>query len=170
MQSRFQRITPFLWFDGRAEEAARYYTSIFANSKIESTTHYSDEAAKASGQPNGSVMTVAFQLDGQDFVALNGGPHFQFSLAISFVVNCESQQEVDHFWERLSAGGDETAQQCGWLKDKFGVSWQIVPTALPTIFKKAGPEKSGRVMSALLKMKKLDIQALNQAAEDGGAR
>ncbi|MGE5242195.1 MAG: VOC family protein, partial [Bacteroidota bacterium] len=125
-----QKITPFLWFDGKAEEAANFYTSIFKNSKIVSVARYGDEAAKASGMPKGTAMTVAFELDGQKFVALNGGPHFKFTEAVSFVVNCQTQEEVDHYWENLSAGGDEKAQQCGWLKDKYGLSWQIVPTVM----------------------------------------
>jgi predicted 3-demethylubiquinone-9 3-methyltransferase (glyoxalase superfamily) len=124
---------------------------------------YGDEGAKASGQPKGSAMTVAFQLDGQEFVALNGGPHFKFSEAVSFVVNCRTQAEVDHFWEKLSAGGDEKAQQCGWLKDKYGLSWQIVPTVLGEMLQDKDPDKSGRVMQAMLQMKKLDIQALENA-------
>ena len=127
MQTNMQRITPFLWFDSQAEEAASFYASIFKNSKIVSITRYGEEGAQASGRPKGTVMTVAFQLDGQEFVALNGGPYFKFTEAISFVVNCESQDEVDYYWEKLSEGGDEKAQQCGWLKDKYGVSWQIVP-------------------------------------------
>jgi predicted 3-demethylubiquinone-9 3-methyltransferase (glyoxalase superfamily) len=157
------KITPFLWFDNEAEEAARFYVSVFKNSKIMDVARYGDEGAKASGQPKGSAMTVAFQLDGQEFVALNGGPHFKFSEAVSFVVNCRTQAEVDHFWEKLSAGGDEKAQQCGWLKDKYGLSWQIVPTVLGEMLQDKDPDKSGRVMQAMLQMKKLDIQALENA-------
>src|SRR6202165_5352015 len=123
MNKQIQKISPFLWFDQQAEEAASFYTSIFKNSKVEKIIRY----GQAGPGPAGSVMTVAFELDGQKFTALNGGPHFKFTEAISFVVNCESQAEVDRYWERLSAGGDERAQQCGWLKDKFGLSWQIVP-------------------------------------------
>ena len=123
-----QKITPFLWFDGNAEEAVNFYISIFKNSKIGSISRYSDEAAKASGRPKGSVMVVTFQLNGQDFVALNGGPQFKFTEAISFLVNCETQEEVDLFWEKLSQGGQK--DRCGWLKDKFGISWQVLPTAL----------------------------------------
>src|SRR5919201_1927288 len=123
-----QRISPFLWFDDHAEEAARFYVSIFKNSRIVSVARYDDVSAKAAGRPAGSVMTVAFELEGQDFTALNGGPIFRFTEAISFVVSCDTQQEVDHFWEKLSAGGEEG--QCGWLKDRFGVSWQVVPTVL----------------------------------------
>ena len=160
-----QRITPFLWFDDKAEEAANFYTSIFKNSKIVNVARYSEEGAKASGRPKGTAMTVAFQLDGQKFVALNGGPHFKFTEAVSFVVNCETQEEVDHYWEKLSTGGDEKAQQCGWLKDKYGLSWQIVPVVLIEMMQDKDPKKSERVMGALLKMKKLDIKALKQAYE-----
>ena len=158
-----KNITPFLWFDTQAEEAARYYTEIFKNSRIDTLTRYGKAGAAASGQPADSVMTVAFQLNGQDFVALNGGPHFKFTEAVSFVVNCDSQDEIDHYWEKLSAGGEPKAQQCGWLKDKFGVSWQIVPTVLPELFGNADPEKSQKVMQALLQMKKLNIAALRHA-------
>lgn len=160
-----QKITPFLWFDDKAEEAANFYASIFRNSRIVSVSRYSDEGAKASGRPKGSAMTVDFQLNGQKFVALNGGPHFKFTEAVSFIVNCETQEEVDHYWEKLSAGGDVKAQQCGWLKDKYGLSWQIVPTGLVEMLQDKNPMKSGRVMQALLKMRKLDIKALRQAFE-----
>lgn len=153
-----QKITPFLWFDGQAEEAAGFYTAIFPNSKIVKVVRY----GAAGPGPAGSAMTVQFQLEGQTFVALNGGPHFTFSEAISFVVNCESQAEVDHYWEKLSAGGAEV--QCGWVKDKYGLSWQIVPTALPELLGGPDPEKSQRVMKAMLAMKKLDIGALRRAA------
>jgi predicted 3-demethylubiquinone-9 3-methyltransferase (glyoxalase superfamily) len=154
-----QKITPFLWFDGRAEEAANHYTSVFRNSKIVNVTRYGD----AGPGPKGSVMTVAFQLDGQDFVALNGGPQFKFNEAISFVVNCETQQEIDSLWEKLSAGGHPS--RCGWLKDRFGVSWQIVPVALGRMVGDADPDKSRRVMEAMLQMDKLDISRLKQAYE-----
>jgi len=160
-----QKITPFLWFDTQAEEAANFYTSVFKNSKIVSVAHYGEEGAKASGRPKGSAMTVAFELDGQKFVALNGGPHFKFTEAVSFVVNCETQEEVDHYWEKLSAGGDKKAQQCGWLKDKYGLSWQIVPVAMVEMLQDKDPGKSGRVMQALLQMKKLDIKTLQRAYE-----
>jgi len=160
-----QKITPFLWFDHQAEEAANFYASIFRNSKVGHIARYDEAGAKASGRPRGSAMTVAFQLDGQDFVALNGGPHFKFTEAVSFVVNCQTQEEVDHYWEKLSAGGDEKAQQCGWLKDKYGLSWQIVPVVFFEMLQNKDPKKSGRVMEALLKMKKLDIKALKQAYE-----
>jgi predicted 3-demethylubiquinone-9 3-methyltransferase (glyoxalase superfamily) len=160
-----QKITPFLWFDTQAEEAANFYTSIFKNSKIVSVARYGDEGAKASGRPKGSAMTVAFELEGQKFVALNGGPHFKFTEAVSFVVNCQTQEEVDHYWEKLSAGGDEKAQQCGWLKDKYALSWQIVPTVMVEMLQDKDPKKSERVMAALIKMKKLDIKTLKQAYE-----
>ena len=156
-----QKITPNLWFDDKAEEAAKFYTSIFKNSKILNVARYSEEGAKASGRPKGSAMTVVFQLDGQEFIALNGGPMFKFSEAISFIVNCETQEEVDYFWEKLSRDGEEGV--CGWLKDKYGLSWQIVPTALPKMLQDTDPLKSERVMSALLKMKKIDIEGLRKA-------
>jgi predicted 3-demethylubiquinone-9 3-methyltransferase (glyoxalase superfamily) len=165
MQPRFQRITPFLWFDDQAEEAVRLYTTVFAHSKVLSTVRYGKEGAQVSGRREGSVMTIAFELDGQEFTALNGGPQFRFSEAISLVVNCRSQQEVDHYWSRLSEGGDEQAQQCGWLKDRYGVSWQVVPTALPELLGQPDPEKARRVMQAMLQMKKLDVEALRRAAE-----
>ncbi len=154
-----QKITPFLWFDNQAEEAAAFYASIFPNSKIVKVCRYGE----AGPGPAGSVMTVEFQLEGQSFVALNGGPHFQFTEAISFVVNCQTQDEVDAYWEKLSAGGGEV--QCGWLKDKFGLSWQIVPTVLLELLSDPDPERSERVMKVMLTMKKLDIRALKQAAE-----
>lgn len=153
-------ITPFLWFDGKAEEAARFYTSIFKGSKLGTISRYPE----GSPAPAGTVMTVSFQLEGQEFVALNGGPQFRFTPAISFVVNCETQQEVDELWEKLSEGGAEV--QCGWLTDRFGVSWQIVPTILGRLMEGSDRARSQRVMQALLKMKKLDIGAL-QRAYDG---
>jgi predicted 3-demethylubiquinone-9 3-methyltransferase (glyoxalase superfamily) len=161
MAKTMQKITPFLWFDSQAEEAANFYTAIFKGSKIEGGSRYDEEGAKAAGRPKESVMTVAFELDGQQFVALNGGPMFKFTEAISFVVNCETQKEVDHFWEKLSAGGQEV--QCGWLKDKFGVSWQVVPTILSEMLQDKDPEKSKRVMAAMLKMKKIDVDGLKRA-------
>jgi len=157
MNKPIQKINPFLWFDDQAEEAARFYTSIFNNSKIETIVHYGETGPG----PKGSVMTVAFELDGQKFVALNGGPHFKFTEAISFVVNCETQAEVDEFWQKLSEGGEEVA--CGWLKDKFGLSWQIVPTVMVEMLQDPDPEKSQRVMQAMMPMKKLDIAVLEQA-------
>ena len=161
MRRPLQRITPFLWFDHQAEEAARFYVSIFKDSRITSTARYDDEGAKASGRPKGSVMTVAFELDGQEFTALNGGPVFKFTEAISLVVNCQTQEEVDHFWSKLSAGGQDV--QCGWLKDRFGVSWQVVPTVLIEMLQDKDPEKSKRVMTAVLKMKKIEVEALRRA-------
>lgn len=152
-----QKITPFLWFDGKAEEAMNFYTSIFSHSKIVSLTRYGEGGPG----PKGTVMTAAFQLLGQDFVALNGGPQFTFSPAISFFVNCETQQEVDELWEKLSEGGEK--QQCGWLKDKYGVSWQIVPSILGDLLRDKDPEKSKRVIAAMLQMEKIDIQGLRDA-------
>jgi predicted 3-demethylubiquinone-9 3-methyltransferase (glyoxalase superfamily) len=157
------RISLCLWFDHQAEEAAHFYVSIFENSKIGRIARYDDQAAKASGRPQGSVMTVEFELDGQEFIALNGGPLFTFTEAISLVVNCETQEEVDRFWDKLSAGGQEI--QCGWLKDRFGVSWQIVPTILPEMLQDKDPEKAKRVMAAMLTMKKINIDALKKAYE-----
>ena len=154
-----QKITPFLWFDGKAEEAMRFYVSIFKNSKIGSITRYGD----AGPGPKGTVMVVTFQLDGQEFIALNGGPQFTFSPAISLVVNCETQGEVDAFWEKLSEGGEKL--QCGWLKDKYGLSWQIVPTVLGEMMQDKDEEKSQRVMKAMLQMNKIDIGRLKQAYE-----
>ena len=156
-----QKITPFLWFDGKAEEAAIFYTSIFKNSKIKNIARYGD----AGPGPKGTVMSTTFELEGQDFIALNGGPHFTFTPAISFFVSCETQQEVDELWEKLSKGGEK--QQCGWLKDKYGVSWQIIPTALGQMLHDKDAEKSKRVMRAMLQMKKIDIKTLQQAYEQG---
>ena len=156
-----QKITPFLWFNNEAEEAANFYTSIFKNSKITTVTRYSEAASQAAGMPKDSVMTVAFQIEGQNFTAINGGPVFKFTEAISFVINCETQKEIDHYWERLSEGGDPKAQQCGWLKDKYGLSWQIVPSQLGELM--SDPSKAGRVMSALLQMKKPDLKTLQEA-------
>ena len=159
-----QRIGVCLWFDGKAEEAARFYASVFKNSKIGTITRYDEEGARASGQPKGSVMTVSFELDGQEFLGLNGGPLFKFTEAMSLVVKCETQEEVDHFWQGLTADGGQEVQ-CGWLKDRFGVPWQIVPTVLPEMLQDRDPEKSRRVMAAMLTMKKLDIAALKRAYE-----
>ncbi len=159
-----QKITPFLWYDDKAEEAAKFYCSIFKNSRVGSVTRYEGEGAKASGRPAGSVMTVEFELEGQKFVGLNGGPHFKFTEAVSFVVNCETQEEVDYFWGKLTADGGAESQ-CGWLKDKYGLSWQVVPTILPKLFQNKDPEKTQRVMKAMLQMKKIDIATLKEAAE-----
>ena len=158
-----QKITPFLWFNDQAEAAANFYVSIFKNSKLGSVSRYNGEGAKAAGRPEGSVMVVTFVLDGQEFTALNGGPHFTFSPAISFVVNCTTQEEVDEYWTKLSAGGAEG--QCGWLTDKFGLSWQIVPAILVELLKEQDAAKAKRVMHAMLQMKRIDINALKQAAE-----
>jgi predicted 3-demethylubiquinone-9 3-methyltransferase (glyoxalase superfamily) len=152
-----QKITPFLWFDGKAEEAMNFYTSIFKNSKTVSIMRYGE----AGPGPKGTVMSATFQLEGQEFIALNGGPQFTFSPAISFFVNCETQEEVDELWEKLSEGGEK--QRCGWLKDKYGVSWQIIPSALGEMLQDKDAEKSRRVMKAMLQMDKIDIEGLRQA-------
>jgi predicted 3-demethylubiquinone-9 3-methyltransferase (glyoxalase superfamily) len=162
-----QKVTPFLWFDGKAEEAANFYTSIFKNSSVEKITRYGEEGSAAAGQPVGSAMTVEFQIDGQKFIALNGGPHFKFNESVSFVINCEDQAEVDEFWSALTANGGQESQ-CGWLKDKFGLSWQVVPTALGELLSDPHPEKSGRVMQAMLQMKKIDVKTLHDAYEGKG--
>jgi len=162
-----QKITPCLWFDSNAEEAVKFYTSIFKNSKIGNITRYGEAGYEIHGKPAGTVLTIEFELGGQVFTALNGGPMFKFNEAISFQVNCESQEEVDYYWEKLSEGGDERAQECGWLKDKYGVSWQIVPTVLVEMLLDKDPKKSERVMNALFQMKKLDIAKLKQAYEGG---
>ena len=161
-QTNIQKITPFLWFDDNAEEAAKFYTSIFKKSKIIDIAHYGESAAEASGRPKGTVMTVTFELEGQRFMALNGGPIFKFSPAISFLVSCETQQEIDSFWEKLSEEGGEQ-EQCGWLKDRFGVSWQIVPSVLDEMIQDKDAEKSEKVVKALIQMKKIDIQSLQKA-------
>jgi predicted 3-demethylubiquinone-9 3-methyltransferase (glyoxalase superfamily) len=155
-----QKITPFLWFDHQAEEAMHFYTSIFKNSKVGSVQRYGE----AGPGPKGSVMSVTFELEGQQFFALNGGPHFSFTPAISFFVNCETQQEVDGLWEKLSAGGEPNS--CGWLKDKYGVSWQIIPSALGKMLQDKDPEKSARVMKAMLQMKKIDVEGLKRVYEN----
>jgi predicted 3-demethylubiquinone-9 3-methyltransferase (glyoxalase superfamily) len=152
-----QKIVPFLWFDGKAEEAVRLYTSIFKNCKVLSVSRYGD----AGPGPKGTVMTMTFELDGQRFIALNGGPQFKFTEAVSFLVNCKTQAEVDELWERLSDGGEKGP--CGWLKDKFGLSWQIVPTALGEMLQDKDPARSQRVMKAMLQMSKIDIEGLRRA-------
>ena len=157
------KIAPCLWFDSQAEEAATFYTSIFRNSKVKHVSRYGDAAAKAAGRPKGSALTVSFELDGQDFTALNGGPVFKFNEAVSLMVNCENQDELDHYWNKLSEGGDPRAQQCGWLKDKFGLSWQIVPRILPQLLADKDPEKAKRAMLAMMQMGKIDIQRLKEA-------
>ena len=154
-----QKITPCLWFDNNAEDAVQFYASIFKDSKILATARYGDTGPGSKG----SVMTIKFALNGQEFLALNGGPIFKFTEAVSFIVNCETQQEIDHYWEKLSVGGKE--QQCGWLKDKYGLSWQVVPTILSQLISDKEPEKSNRVMQAVMKMVKLDIAGLKKAYE-----
>ena len=156
-----EKITTFLWFDNNAEEAVKFYCSVFKNSRILNTTHYGDAGAG----PKGSVMTVDFELDGQRFAALNGGPTFKFTEAISLVVNCETQEEIDYFWEKLSEGGEKV--ECGWVKDKFGLSWQVTPDILLDLIQDSDSQKSQRVMKAMMQMKKLDIEALKQAAAGG---
>jgi len=158
-----QRIAPCLWFDNQAEEAAKFYIAIFKNSKIVRIARYGEAGHEVHGRPAGTVMTVEFELDGQRFTALNGGPIFKFNEAISFQVNCETQEEVDYYWEKLSEGGDKKAQQCGWLKDKYGASWQVVPRDLSAMMSDPDAEKSGRAMKAMLQMKKLDIGELKRA-------
>jgi predicted 3-demethylubiquinone-9 3-methyltransferase (glyoxalase superfamily) len=158
-----QKITPCLWFDHQAEEAAKFYVSIFENSKIASMTCYGEAGAKVSGRPKGSVMTVTFEIEGQEFVALNGGPHFTFSEAISLMVKCDTQKEIDEMWEKLSQGGEKG--QCGWLKDKYGLSWQIVSPVWDEMLRDKDVKKSERVMKAILQMTKPDIKTLKQAYE-----
>jgi predicted 3-demethylubiquinone-9 3-methyltransferase (glyoxalase superfamily) len=160
-----QKITPFLWFDNNADEAAAFYTSVFKDSDVGSKSNYDEASSEASGQPTGSVMVVDFEIAGQKFIALNGGPHFQFNEAVSFVIDCKDQEEVDYYWSRLTADGGQESQ-CGWLKDKFGLSWQIVPTVMNQLV--GGPDADGskRAMAAMMKMKKLDVRQL-QDAYDG---
>jgi len=156
-----QKITPCLWFNDQAEEAMRFYVSVFKNSKVGRVTRYGETGAKVSARPKGSVMTATFEIEGQEFMALNGGPHFTLSEAVSFIVKCDTQKEIDTFWEKLSEGGEKGV--CGWLKDKFGLSWQIVPTVLSDMMQDKDAEKTNRVMEAVLQMKKLDIARLQQA-------
>jgi predicted 3-demethylubiquinone-9 3-methyltransferase (glyoxalase superfamily) len=163
--SGVQPIVPCLWFDNQAEEAARYYTGIFRKSKIGKISRYTEAGHEVHGRPAGSVMTVEFELNGQPFTALNGGPLFKFNEAVSFQIMCDTQEEVDHYWNRLTEGGDTQAQQCGWLKDRYGVSWQVVPTVLAELMSDPDKAKAGRVMEALLPMKKLDIAELKRAFE-----
>lgn len=160
-----RRIAPCLWFDDQAEEAARFYTGIFPNSRINAITRYSDVGKEFHGKEAGSVMTVEFELDGERFTALNGGPIFQFNEAVSLEIACEDQAEVDHYWNRLTEGGDESAQQCGWLKDKFGVSWQVVPAEWARYAQDPESENTRRAMEAMFQMKKLDIEVLRRAYE-----
>ena len=158
-----RRIAPCLWFDSQAEDAATFYVGIFPNSKIRNTSRYGEAGKEIHGRPAGSVMTVDFELDGQPFTALNGGPVFQFNEAVSFQINCADQKEVDYYWDLLTAGGDPKAQRCGWLKDKFGMSWQVVPTALARMFGDPKNPGSQRAMQALLQMKKIDVNELERA-------
>jgi predicted 3-demethylubiquinone-9 3-methyltransferase (glyoxalase superfamily) len=158
-----QKITPCLWFDDKAEEAAKFYVSLFKNSKVGTVTRYGEAGAEVSGRPEGSVMTVTFEIEGQEFVALNGGPHFKFTEAVSFMVKCETQKEIDEMWEKLSQGGEKG--QCGWLKDKFGLSWQIVHPMMDEMLQDKDAKKSQRVMKAILQMNKPDIETLKQAYE-----
>jgi predicted 3-demethylubiquinone-9 3-methyltransferase (glyoxalase superfamily) len=160
---RMQKIIPCLWFDDKAEEAAKFYASVFRNSRIGDVTHYGKEGYEIHGRKAGSVLTVEFEIEGQEFVALNGGPVFKFNEAISFQVHCETQKEIDYYWEKLTEGGDRKVQQCGWLKDKYGVSWQIVPVVLGKMLQDKDTMKSDRVMKALLQMRKLDIMTLERA-------
>ncbi len=162
-----QKITPFLWFDGQAEEAAQLYVSVFPNSQIKQVLRYGEAGREQHGQAPGTVMTVAFELDGQAFTALNGGPVFKFNEAVSFVVDCATQNEVDHYWQKLGEGGDPAAQQCGWLKDRYGLSWQIVPRRLIELLSDPDAETAGRVMQTMLSMKKIDVAALERASATG---
>ena len=157
------RISPCLWFANEAEEAARFYTGVFKNSRITAVTHYTKAGFETHQRPPGSVMTVAFELDGESFTALNGGPVFTFNEAVSLQIFCDTQDEIDYYWEKLSAGGDPKAQQCGWLKDKYGLSWQVVPSMMDEIFEDEKSSGAQRAMEAMLRMKKLDIAALKKA-------
>jgi predicted 3-demethylubiquinone-9 3-methyltransferase (glyoxalase superfamily) len=162
--AKIQRIAPCLWFDDQAEEAAKFYTGIFKKSKIVAISRYSKAGYEIHRRPEGSVMVVEFQLEGQRFTALNGGPIFKFNEAVSLQVNCENQKEIDYYWERLGEGGDPKAQQCGWLKDKYGLSWQVVPAGMDKMLKDHKSDKAQRVMAAVMQMKKFDIAALKHAA------
>jgi predicted 3-demethylubiquinone-9 3-methyltransferase (glyoxalase superfamily) len=161
-----QKITSNLWFDNEAEDAAKFYTSIFKNSRIGRIARYGKEGYEIHGRPEGTVMTIEFEIEGQKFLGLNGGPVFKFNEAVSFVVSCDTQEEVDYYWEKLSKDGDPTSQQCGWLKDKYGLSWQIVPTVLPAMMADTDTKKTERVMKALLASKKLDIKSLERAYKE----
>ena len=157
-----QKITPFLWFDHQAEEAAKFYTSVFKNSKVGRILRYDEATAKAAGGPVGSVLTIEFEIEGQKFTALNGGPQFKFNESVSFVVYCQTQAEVDYFWQKLTADGGQESE-CGWLRDKFGLSWQVTPTVLIEMLHDEDPKKSGRVMNAMMQMQKIDISKLKAA-------
>lgn len=163
--NRLQKISNCLWFDHEAEEAANFYVSIFRHSSIGKITRYGKEGYEIHQMPEGMVMTVEFEIEGQKFIALNGGPIFKFNEAVSFVINCDSQEEIDFYWNKLSDGGDERAKQCGWLKDKFGLSWQVVPPVLSTMLQDSDKQRSERVMKAMLQMKKIDIHELEEAYE-----
>jgi predicted 3-demethylubiquinone-9 3-methyltransferase (glyoxalase superfamily) len=163
MPINIQKITPCLWFDNQAEEAVKFYTSIFKNSRIGKITRYGKEGFEIHGRPEGTVMTIEFEISGLAFTALNGGPIFKFNEAVSFQVPCETQEEVDYYWEKLTPGGDEKAQQCGWLKDKFGLSWQVFPKVMSELVGDPYSEKSQRAMKAMLQMKKIDIKKLKRA-------
>ena len=163
-----QKITPNLWFDQQAEDAAKFYTTIFKDSRIGKISRYGKEGFEIHGMREGTVMVIEFWLAGQQFLALNGGPHFKFNEAISFVINCDTQEEVDYYWNKLKEGGDPKAQMCGWLKDRYGLSWQVVPTVLDELVSDPDPEKAGRAIKAMLQMKKLDIAALKKAYEGNG--
>lgn len=165
MDTKIQKITANFWFNMNAEEAVEFYTSVFNNSKVGRTTYYTDAGKEIHGIDAGKVMTIEFQIEGQDFVALNGSPAFQYTEAVSFIINCESQEEVDYYWDKLTEDGDEKAQVCGWLKDRFGVSWQVVPIELNRMLASTDKGKVERVMSSLLKMKKLDLAELRRAYE-----
>lgn len=160
-----QKIVPCLWFDSQAEEAAKYYTSVFKDSRIGKITRYGKEGFEIHGKPEGSVLTVEFEIEGQTFTAMNGGPAFRFNEAISFQVMCDTQEEIDDYWEKLTRGGDEQAQQCGWLKDRYGVSWQVVPVGLDELVGNPDSEQSQRAMRAMLQMKKIDLAELRRAYE-----
>ena len=157
------KITPCLWFDGEAEDAARFYTGIFPNSKITNISHYGEAGREVHGQPAGKVLTVAFELDGRPFTALNGGPQFKFNEAVSFQIPCRNQEEIDYYWDKLTAGGDARAQQCGWLKDRYGLSWQVFPAAVMDMLQDQDRKKADRVMQALMEMRKMDLAALERA-------
>ena len=163
--AKIQRIAPCLWFDNQAEEAAKFYAGIFKNSRMVSVSRYGKAGFEIHRRPEGSVMVVEFELDGQRFTALNGGPLFKFNEAVSLMVNCENQDEIDYYWKRLGEGGDPKAQQCGWLKDKYGLSWQVVPSGFQEFYRDHKSEKAQRVMAAMMQMKKLDIAALERAAK-----
>lgn len=165
MNTKIQKITPNFWFDMNAEEAVDFYTKIFRNSKVGRTTYYTHAGKEIHGIDAGKVLTIEFQIEGQDFTALNGSPAFQYTEAVSFIINCESQEEVDYYWDKLTEGGDEKAQQCGWLKDRYGVSWQVVPFEVNEMLADLESEKVERVMTALLQMKKLDLSELRRAYE-----